>query len=288
LEPEGFIDVNGFTVFFRSEGEPARGSVLGLHGGPGGTYDYLSPLFDLANHGYRVVLYDQSGGGKSQAVRDPVLFTIERFVEEAEGVRQKLKLGKVHLYGHSWGGMLAQAYALKYQRNLVSLTLSGTTPSAPLFEKEAARIVRTLPADVRKKIAKYESEGDFDNPEYTAAVDVFNQRHQCLLDPWPATLKYTFSHFSPAVGKTMFGPDMVAISGNMRYWDVTELLSGLKIPTLVICGDRDFLTPRLHRVIHNKIRNSKLVILKGASHASMWEARESHIRAVASFLDSVK
>ena len=174
MDPEGFLNVGGFRVFYRSEGEPTRGTILGLHGGPGGTYDYLTPLFDLAKSGYRVVLYDQSGGGKSQRLKDPALYTIERYADEAEGVRKELKLGKVHLYGHSWGGMLAQAYALKYQLNLHSLILSGTTPSIPVLVEEEEKIFRSLPAEMKKTVAKYESQGDFENPEYLAVMEEFN------------------------------------------------------------------------------------------------------------------
>jgi proline iminopeptidase len=286
LDHEGFLKVGGLRIFYRSEGEPTRGTVLCLHGGPGGSYDYLVPLFDLAATGRRVVIFDQSGGGKSERIKNPGLYNIERYVDEVEGVRTALKLGKVHLYGHSWGGMLAQAYALKYQSNLSSLILSGTTPSIPLLVKEVEEVVATLPAGVRKKIAKYEAAGDFQNPEYLAAVDVFNRRHQCLLDPWPVGLDYSFENFSVPVGMTMFGSNVVEVTGNMRYWDVTSRLKSLKVPTLVICGDHDFLTPRLHRLIHSKIRGSKLVVMKGVSHASMWEAKEAYLGTLSSFLDA--
>ncbi len=286
MGPEGFIIVNGLRIFYRSEGEPRRGTVLGLHGGPGGTYDYLSPLFDLAGKGYRVVLYDQSGGGKSQRIKNPALYNIERYVEETEGVRRTLSLGKVHLFGHSWGGMLAQAYALKHQEKLASLILSGTTPSVPMLMVEGEKVFRSLPPDVREAVTKYEALGDFENPEYLAAIEKFNHTHQGL-DPWPETLKYSFESFSPQVGTTMFGPNLVAASGNMRYWDVTERLSSLNLPCLVICGDRDFLTPRLHELLHRKIKRSKLVILKGASHGSMWDYREAYIGHLAAFLDSL-
>ncbi|MDG6945981.1 MAG: alpha/beta fold hydrolase [Nitrososphaerota archaeon] len=174
MGPEGFIIVNGLRIFYRSEGEPRRGTVLGLHGGPGGTYDYLSPLFDLAGKGYRVVLYDQSGGGKSQRIKNPALYNIERYVEETEGVRRTLVLGKVHLFGHSWGGMLAQAYALKHQGKLASLILSGTTPSVPMLMAEGEKVFRSLPPDVREAVTKYEALGDFENPEYFAAIEKFN------------------------------------------------------------------------------------------------------------------
>jgi proline iminopeptidase len=287
LDHEGFLKVGGFRIYYRSEGEPTRGTILGLHGGPGASYDYLSPLFDLAKTGRRVVLYDQSGGGKSQLLKNPALYNIERYVEEVEGVRRALKLGKVHLFGHSWGGMLAQAYALKYQTNLSSLILSGTASSIPLLEAEVEKVYQALPADVRKKVSKYESEGDFQNPEYVAAVDLFNRRHQALVDPWPDPLKYAFERISLPVANTMFGPNVVAVSGNMRYWDVTDRLGTLKVPTLVICGERDFLTPRLHQLMHRKIKHSKLVVMKGVSHGSMWDAREAYVGHLAAFLDSL-
>lgn len=287
MDPEGFLTVGGFRIFYRSEGEPSRGTILGLHGGPGGSYDYLSPLFDLAKAGYRVVLYDQSGGGKSQRLKDPALYTVERYVEEVEGVRKALKLGRVNLYGHSWGGMLAQAYALRYQKNLDSLMLSGTTSSIPLLMAEGEKVFQALPADVRKKISKYESEGDFKNPDYLAAIEVFNHLHQVLVDPRPETLKYVDENFSFPVANTMFGPNLVAISGNMRYWDITGKLGTLKVPCLIICGDKDFLTPKLHEVLHKKIGGSKLVIMKGVSHGSMWDAREAYIKHLADFLASL-
>ncbi len=287
MEPEGFLRVGGFRIFYRSEGEPTRGTILGLHGGPGGSYDYLTPLFDLTKEGYRLVLYDQSGGGKSQRLKDPALYAIERYVEEVEGVRKALKLGRVHLYGHSWGGMLAQAYALKHQGNLSSLILSGTTSSVPLLMEEGEKVFRSLPADVRKKVTKHESAGDFQNPEYLEAIEAFNHMHQGIIDPWPETLQYAFENFSPAVGGTMFGPNLVAVSGNMRYWDVTDRLGTLKLPCLIVCGEKDFLTPRLHEVLHRKIRNSRLVVMKGVSHGSMWDSRDAYIRHLADFLGSL-
>jgi proline iminopeptidase len=97
VDPEGFLTVGGFRIYYRSEGGPSRGTILGLHGGPGGSYDYLAPLFDLGKSGYQVVLYDQSGGGKSQRLKDPALYTIERYVEEVEGVRKALKLERFAL-----------------------------------------------------------------------------------------------------------------------------------------------------------------------------------------------
>lgn len=288
MEHEGFVRVRGLRIYYRSEGEPRKGTLLVFHGGPGYTYDYLVPLFDIAEHGYRVVIYDQVGGGKSQAPKNPARYTIESFVEDGEGVRKGLGLGKVHLLGFSWGGMLAQAYALKYQSNLSSLILSGTTPSIPLLEKEQARLLRAFPADAREKISKYEDAGDFQNPEYVEAVKLFNRRHSLRLPSTPDPMKYSEEHASAEVGLALFGPNLIDTTGNMRYWDVTSRLHELKVPCLIVCGEHDFLTPKLHRIMHQEIAGSKLVVLRGAGHATMWDTREPYLRTVAGFLDSLQ
>jgi proline iminopeptidase len=287
VDPEGFLNIGGYRIYYRSEGEPKRGTILGLHGGPGLSYDYLSPLFDLAGSGYRVVFYDQSGGGKSGVPKNPAAYTIERFVEEAEGVRSALKLGKVHLFGFSWGGMLAQAYALKYQRNLASLILSGTCSSMPELEREVRGLVRQLPAGARQAIAKYEDAGDFENPEYSRAVLAFRKLHEFRGKSVPAPLKYSFEHIGKMVGDTLFGPNLVEVTGNLRYWSVTDRLSILKLPCLIVCGEHDFLSPRLHQAMHREVKGSKLVILKDASHVAMWEVRDEYLATIRGFLDSL-
>lgn len=259
-----------------------------MHGGPGYPYDYLTPLFDIAQLGYQVVIYEQAGSGKSDTPKDPGRYTIESFVEDAEGVRRGLGLGKVHLLGFSWGGMLAQAYALKYQRNLASLILSGTTPSIPLLVREGHRLLDALPAGVRETIMKHEVAGEFDDPEYTKAVLEFQKRHTLRTTPVPDPMAYSDAHVNREVGRVMFGPHLVEVTGNMRYWDVTDHLSELRLPCLVTCGEHDSLTPELHRLMHRKIKGSKLVVIQGASHIAMWERRGQYIDTIAEFLGSIR
>src|SRR5256712_13656149 len=118
MEPiEGYVKILGFNLFYRTYGRPTKGTVLGLHGGPGATPDYLLSLEDLAQFGYRVVLMDQLGCGKSDRPRGTGLYTIAHNVEEVEGVRRALRLGTVHLMGSSYGGAPAIATALKDPRD---------------------------------------------------------------------------------------------------------------------------------------------------------------------------
>jgi len=234
---EGFARVLGHNLFYREFG---RGeTVLCLHGGPGATHDYMLPLADLADDGYRVVFYDQLGCGRSDVPKDIRLFTVERYVEEVEAFRREMKLGRVHVVGSSWGGMLGIAYALKYQRRMKSLVTVGGLHSVPMASREMEKMKGSLPPDVRRILDEHESRGEYDDPEYMKAVDVFYRRHLCRLEKFPEELNYTLQHISRPVYGTMNGPNEFTIVGNIRYWDVTDELHRIRVPTLIVHGRYD-------------------------------------------------
>ena len=283
---EGYASVLGFDLFYRQFGEPVRGDVLGLHGGPGMTHDYLLSLADLAEHGYRVTLYDQLGCGKSQVPKDLALFVPEHYVEEVDAFRKEMKLGRPHVVGSSWGGMLAIAYALKYQRNMSTLTTVGGLHSVPLTVREMQRMKKKLPAGVQATMAKYESLGEYENPEYADAVMVYYKKHLCRLDPWPDELSYSMKHVSKPVYGTMNGPNEFTITGNIRYWDVTSQLRTIRVPTLVLGGKYDEVSPVVAREIHKHVKGSELTIFPKSSHLSFWEERDAFMKRVLRFLGS--
>src|SRR5437667_165404 len=269
-------------------GRATKGTILCLHGGPGATHDYLLSLEDLAQFGYRVVLIDQLGCGKSERPRGTALYTIAHNIGEVEGVRKALQLGKVHLMGSSYGGALAIATALKYQRNLRSLVITGGLASVPLTVREMRRPVNRLPPKTRATLAKYEAREDYENPEYLAAVDVFYRRHVCRLPVWPREVTYSFEHLSRPVYFTMNGPNEFTIIGTIRDWDVTDQLPTIRVPTLVTVGRYDEVTPRVAESIHRGIRGSKLVRFEKSAHLAMWEERSRYIEVVRDFLDRVR
>ena len=115
---EGYIEVPGGRVWYRAVGEETGATpLLCLHGGPGFTHYYLEPLEALAEH-RRVIFYDQLGCGRSDHPDDLRLWTVDRFVEELAQVRAALHLDQLHLFGSSWGGMLAMQYTLDRRPDL--------------------------------------------------------------------------------------------------------------------------------------------------------------------------
>jgi len=286
-EAEGFARVLGYRLFYRSFGEATKGTVLCLHGGPGASHDYLLPLADLAQFGYRVVLFDQLGCGRSQRPRGTALYTIDHHVEEVEGIRRALHLGRVHLMGSSYGGALVLATALTYPRALRSLVVSSGLASTPLTVREMWRLVNRLPPRVRATIRRHNARGDFRNPEYLKAVDVFYRRHLCRLRVWPHELVQTMDN-TGLVYRIMNGPNEFTITGRIRDWDVTDRLPEIRLPALVTVGRYDEVTPRVARAIQNGIQGSKLVLFDESSHLAFWEQRPLYIEIVRDFLDGVR
>jgi proline iminopeptidase len=287
---DGFVSVLGYNLYykiFEAEDTIDKGDLLCLHGGPGMTHDYILPLQDMVNFGYRVIFYDQLGCGRSDLPKNLALFTIERAIEDVEGFRKAMNLGKIHLMGSSYGGLLAIAYALKYQTNLRSLITTGGLASVPLTMKEMERLKSELPIDVQETMKRYEDLGEYQNPDYIKAQMVFYKNYLCRLDPWPQELDYTLAHVSMPVYGTMNGPNEFTIIGNMRYWDVTDQISRINVPTLVTGGRYDEVTPKVAQSIHKGIKGSKIVIFEKSAHLPMWEERDKYIKTLADFLTSV-
>jgi proline-specific peptidase len=280
---EGLIDVPGGRVWYRSVGEGGV-PLLCLHGGPGFTHNYISPLEDLADR-RRVILYDQLGCGKSDRPNDTSLWTVPHFVQELVAVREALGLDRLHLLGSSWGGMLAMQYVLDHQPPLESLILCGSPASMPRWIKECNELRAELPAEEQAILESHEAAGMTACPEYQGALVTFYRRHLCRMDPWPEGLERSFAEAGYDVYYTMNGPSEFTVTGNFKDWDVTERLGEIRVPTLIASGRYDEARPAHMEEIHRRIEGSQLVIFEDASHLCFWEKREEFMATINGFLE---
>jgi proline iminopeptidase len=246
-------------------------------------------LADLAQFGYWVVLYDQLGCGKSELPSDAArfpksVFTVDDYVEEVEEMRRALGLGRMHLMGGSWGGMLGIAYALKYHENLTSLIVSDGLASVPQCVAEMERLKCELPSAVQEVLRKYELVNDYENPEYLRAVEKFYKSYLCRLDPWPQELIYSVEHTSKPVYNTMWGPNEFTCRGTLKDWDVSQELAKISVPCLITVGKYGEITPKVAEDMHHRIRGSKLVVFENSAHAALWEERDRYISVLHQFL----
>ena len=274
---EGFSTVGGYRLYWKSVGTPSSSETLvTLHGGPGATHDYLLPLADLAEDGFRVVFYDQLGCGRSDRARSTDEYTIDRDAADLEALRKSLRLGRVHLLGSSYGGLLAIAYALAHPAPVRTLVSASGLVNVPFASREMQRLKRELPAATLETLERHEARGEFQDPEYLAAVQEFYRRHLCRLPQWPPELTYSLEHISLPKYGTMNGPNEFTITGTIADYDVTDRLGEIRIPTLFTAGRYDEVTPAVARAMHERVRGSELAIFEESSHVAFWEERAKY------------
>ncbi len=286
MERESLIDVPGGRVWYHETGGGLGVPLLCLHGGPGVSSDYLSGLDSLAaDRG--VVRYDQVGGGKSEYILSSDLWQVERFVEELEMVRTALDLGEVHLYGHSWGTMLAVEYLLAGGTGVASLTLASPFLSVPRYVDDVHTLAARLPGDAPVTIEAL-SKGERVPPELAeSAVSAFYREHFCRDE---AKLAALFESGPPGPAyEAMWGPnEFVSTSPVLAGADLVERLPELALPVLLLCGEHDSCTPETTRWFQSMIPGSETVVLAGCSHMSILENQNAHVAAVAAFLARVE
>jgi L-proline amide hydrolase len=289
---EGHLEFRGHKVWYLVVGEdsPGRLPLLTLHGGPGAAHDCIEPLQELAEHGRRVIFYDQLGCGRSDHPHDPSLWTVDLFLEELATVRAVLGLDRVHLFGLSWGGMLAMEYALRRPPGLESLVLASAPANMKSWMAEADRLRRALPAGVQETLRRHEADGTTDSPEYQDAMLVFYERHVCRRTPWPEPVRRSVEQLmaNPEVYLTMNGPSEFHVTGTLQSWSVAERLNEISIPTLFTCGRYDECTPEMSAAIASAIPGAELVIFEESAHFAQAEEPERYRQVVATFLDRVE
>jgi proline iminopeptidase len=259
--------------------------VLLLNGGPGLPCDYLREAHSfLADHGFRVVTFDQLGTGKSDRPDDASLWTIARYVEEVETIRTALDLGRVHLLGHSWGGWLAIEYAVHHGDKLNTLLLEDTVADMPHLVSELERLRAALGPETVAMMQRHEAQGTITHPEYMAAITLLNYRHVHRLLELPAPLKRSLDDWNMGPYATMQGPNEFLYIGNLKDWNRVPDLHRITVPVLITCGQHDELTPACALRMKLHLPNAELKVFPNSSHMPFYEEPHAYYPALLDFL----
>ena len=293
---EGFVDAHGVLIYYWEIGRGAP--LMVVHGGPGASHDYFLPyLLPLARRN-RLIFIDERGSGKSEKLDDAAQYTVENMVEDCEAVRQALGLGRISLLGHSYGGVLAQAYALKYQRNLSHLILGSTFASTRELNEALANMKAAMPSDDRDKLESLEKAGLFGKglpyergrypDEYAKlawGVGYFPYLYQRHPNPNADPLTDNTSTAWDLYREMWGSHGEFIVDGNLKSVEYVDKLSTIKVPTLIIAGDHDESDPVMSKEIREKIAGSRLVILPQSGHMTFVDQPNLFLKAVSEFVN---
>lgn len=280
----------GYKVWTKRHGNSPM-KVLVLHGGPAGTHEYLEnfqSFFPQAN--IEFYEYDQLGSYYSDQPDDMSLWTIERFVEEVEQVRQALGLDKDNFFllGQSWGGILAMEYALKYQHNVKGLIISNMTADFHKYAAYNGKLRSQLRPSLVDTLDMYEQAEDFNNPEYLRLVEEeFYTKHICRIYPFPEPVARSFSHFNMDVYAYMQGPSEFVPGGILKDWSVWNRLNELEVPTLTVGAAYDSMNPKEMEEMSGLVQNGRYHHCPDGSHLCMWDDQEVYHEGVIQFIHDV-
>ncbi len=283
-----------FNVWTKSIGSNPKIKLLLLNGGPGATHEYFE-CFEtfLLPEGVELIYYDQLGCGLSDNPKDTAMWDLGRFVEEVEQVRKALNLNKDNFYllGHSWGGILAMQYALKYQDNLKGLIISNMMSSCPAYGKYAQEVLAPqFDQKILDTIRQIEAKGDFQNPKYMELLmPNFYAKHICRIpiDQWPEPMTRALSKTNQSLYVTMQGPSEFGIGGNLINWDVSKELPKIKTPTLTIGGTHDTMDPEHMKWMSTQFANGRFLLCSNGSHMAMYDDQKNYFPGLIQFIKDV-
>jgi proline iminopeptidase len=295
-QQDGFVDANDILIYYVEFGKGPP--LVVLHGGPGADHTYFLPwLLPLART-HRLIFIDERGSGRSERLQDVTQYTIENMADDVEAVRVALNLGKIDLLGHSCGGVLAEAYALKYQQHLNHLILNSTFASTREMNAVLAREKAQMPPAKLKRLNELEQAGLFgkgaawEHGRYSAEYEnlawgdgyfkfLFGARPDSTYDPTTGNAPTNWELY-----RQMWGSDgEFVIDGNLKSVEYVDRLPTIHVPTLILVGDHDECDPSLSREMHNKIAGSKLVIFPNAGHMNFVDQPDMWQKAVNGFLN---
>lgn len=283
-----------FHVWTKRTGNNPKIKVLLLHGGPAATHEYLE-AFDsfFPGAGIEYYYYDQLGSYYSEQPTAPELWEIPRFVEEVEQVRQALELDEddFYLYGHSWGGLLAVEYALKYQQHLKGLIISNMMASIPGYNKYAHSVLMpAMDQAVLKEILDLEAKGEYANPRYHELLMTnFYVDHilRMPLEDWPNPVLRAFKHLNPDIYIPMQGPSEMGSKGKIEFWDRTADLGSISVPTLVVGANYDTMDPAHMEWMAGQFPRARYLYCPNGSHLAMYDDQAVYMDGVIRFLHDV-
>jgi proline iminopeptidase len=280
---DGSFARDGVQLFYRTTGSGTP--IIFLSGGPGFDVDYMIPVAEFVPASYQRVFYEQRGTGRSRlATLTGENMTLEHVVADLEALRIHLKQDRLFLVGHSWGGMLAMAYAAKHPTRVDRLILIG--PGGPTLE-----FAQWFDDNIHMRL----------RPEDVEAERYWNEATKRGVDADKAALEeiraiapgYFFDRakglaFASAMpdGTLKLRVNLLLFGDMAKGYDSRPGLRQLDRPVLIVQGHQDPVGDKTAEDIHRAIKSSVLRYINQCGHMPWVEQPDQFRRILAEFLES--
>ncbi len=274
---ELYFDIAGMQLVPQGHTLLERPVLFLLHGGPGGDHLRFKQHSLELEKVAQLVFIDHRGCGRSKKTRQSD-YTLENNIEDIEALRKYLGLQKISILGTSYGGMVAQGYAIRYPQNLDKLILVVTAPSHHALDEAKKNL---LERGTNKQIAMAEPvwKGTFRSPKHVQEYfKVMENLYSIKTKKKTQRPKKSLTTWSHEALNEFFG-------GVIRRMNFIPKLKKITCPTLVLAGEKDWICPPSQsKIIAKNIPHATLHILKNCGHSMAMDAHERYIQLITAFL----
>lgn len=284
-----FANINGEKIWYqiKGKGEP----IVLIPGGPGNSHLYFTPWFDELSKNFKVIYFDALGRGKSSRAKNKVDYSFQRDVDDLEGLRKALSIEKWNVFGHSYGGMVAQAYAIQHPGSVIKLILSDTFYDAEMWQENDDNSNYEFRNQCPEKwdaLMKIRDEGFLSSsPEHIKAYQIpsgllyyYNPDNASKIQS--DSLSWNTDVYYQIVG---VDGDFI-IGGDIGKLDFRRDLKNLKMPVLVLAGRYDRISDPSFAVKYKKyIPEAKFVMFEKSGHNPYLEEQEKYFKVLNEFLE---
>jgi len=271
-----YADVNDIKMFYEIHGE---GYPVILHHGYGATGKIWVGQVGALSKYFRVITLDSRGSGLSDHPKTP--YTMDTLVEDLKGLIDTLNLDKPHLIGQSMGGWIAQNFVLKYPNQINKLVLIGTNHKGSGIQFMKNAMIDAYELQKTDKVQAYWN--------YSKLTHARKFIKEMQADPkkkfhgiWSAE-----DMIEELTDNKMTPEDYELLANAIEKHDVTDKLSEIKVPTLLISSTNDKLAPKMvMEEISKAIKNSRLEVIDNAAHHVFLEAAPTINQLIIDFLKS--
>jgi proline iminopeptidase len=271
---ESHIPVGNAELYSREVGQGTE--IIVLHGGPDFDHSYFVPDLDRLSDSFHLIYYDQRGRGRSADRVQPEDVTLASEIADIEKVRQYFHLDSVVLLGHSWGTVLALEYALRYPERVSRMILMNPAPASTADYKQLrTEWLEKRPEDMeqRKTISASAAYKEGDPDAVTAYYRIHFKPALARREDYEmiiARLRASFTKEGILKSRAIEARLMNDTWSSPDY-DLLPKLKSLRIPTLVISGDHEFIPAATAEHITQGVPNAHMVTLKDCGHFSYLE-----------------
>ncbi len=256
--------------------------IVLMHGGPGSDHVTMSPFKACADR-FTLVFYDHRCNGRSEGAELSSM-TWDNLTADAEALRQELGFDQWAVLGHSFGGMVALEYALRYPQSLSHLLLLGTCGDTWWVQQNAPEILAKRGySPARVELARRFFNGEITPDETTLATFKLGGAYYHRLTPLQLLRDLRLGlRVKSRPEAQIYGYGQL-----LKGWSVMDRLDEIQVPTLVLTGRDDFQFPPEHQAqLAAGIANARLEIIEHAGHNAPTERPAAVIEAVMDFMSS--